>query len=354
MRAIQPTHRRRGVLAGLITGSLLAWSLLGSGAALAANPNWAAGFGADGSSQLTGQSSTSVAAGKHAGFFIWMQNNDTANISQLFLTGTSTATFSGGTFQVKDSTGVVRTGTCAAVDPLDCSIGALRSGQTVDVIVSYLINASAKDGSNVGVKFEFNTTGTPPGKNNSHGDSFDLSDSIGVSSNRDADGDFNLNDPAGLNIADNQNVSPQNPQATSASIVQLGIGGSVSEIAGTMAFCDPSLLPQPVPSWFSCSNLSSQISTVQIGNGKNFNNPNPGTTPGIQVKILFKKAPSQLTGSNPFVYHRWTDSLGVDHAELVTAPCILVGGFPSNTTPCLIVGNNAVTVWLIHNGGMRT
>jgi hypothetical protein len=345
-------HRRRGVLAGLITGSLLAWSILGSGTALAANPNWAAGFGANGSSQLTGQSSTSVAAGKHAGFFLWMQNNDTSNISQLYLTGTSTATFSGATFTVVSGSTFVRSGTCAAVDPLDCSIGVLRSGQTVNVIVSYLISGSAKDGSNVGVKFEFNTTGTPPGKNNSHGDAFPLNDSIGVSSNGDADGDFNLNNPSGLNIADNQSVSQKNPQATSASIIQLGIGGSVGETTNLDAAVCNSTLTMGFPSWFSCGLLTSQVSTIEIGNGKNFNNTNPGNTPGIQVKVLFKKAPSQLTGSNPFVYHYWVDGQGA-HAELVTATCTMSGGFPTNQGPCLIVGNNAVTVWLIHNGGAR-
>jgi hypothetical protein len=34
----------------------------------------------------------------------------------------------------------------------------------------------------------------------------------------------------------------------------------------------------------------------------------------------------------------------------VTATCTLSGGFPTNSGPCLIVGNNKVTVWLTHNG----
>jgi hypothetical protein len=363
MRAIQPTHRRRGVLAGLIAGSLLAWSLLGSGAALAATPNWFAGLGTDRTAvpqPTTGQSSTSVAAGKNVGFYTWLWNDGTSNISQLYITATFDGTSAGATFVVKNAAGtVVGSGACAPATALDCSVGPLNAGNTVYVTSAFTTKSTAADGAIVPVSFEYNTTGTPPGKNNSHGDALDLADSIQISKNGDASGDFNLNNPAGLNIADDQKVSPQNPQATSANVasnVQLGIGGSVAEIAGTSSFCDTTILVNPQP-WFSCSLLTSQISTVQIANGKNLNNPNvapsPGT-PGIQVKILFKKAPSQLSGSQPFVYHRWTDSSGADHAELVFNPCHYTNGFPDQSGPCLTVSNNAVTVWLIHNGGMRS
>jgi hypothetical protein len=361
MRATQPTHRRR-FAAGLIVTSVMALSILGSGTALAANPNWFAGHGADGSAQPTGQSSTSVAAGKHVGFAVWMKNADTSNISQLFLTAkvtsVTTATFFGGFFNIFDAAGgFVRGGTCPTGDPMDCPIGALRSGETVDAVTSFTVSPTAADLSTLSLTFEFNTTGTPPGKNNSHGDAKQVFDSVKISSNRDADGDFNLNDALnGLNIADNQSVSPQNPQATSASVagaIKVAIGGSVGEIAGTASFCDAGILVNPQP-WFSCGSLTSQISTVEIANGQTLSNPNGAGTPGIQVKILFKKAPSQLSGSQPFVYHRWTDSSGVDRAELVFSPCgALVGGFPTTTGPCLIVGNNAVTVWLTHNGGTR-
>jgi hypothetical protein len=356
MRAIS-THRRRGVLAGLITGSLLAWSILGSGTALAANPNWVAGFGTDRTASplpTTGQSSTTVAAGKEVGFYTWLWNADTSNMSQLYVTATFDGASAGATYQIKNAAGiVVRSGSCAPAAALDCSVGPLNSGNTIYVTAAFTTNASAKDGSNAPITIEYNTTGTPPGKNNSHGDAKQLLDSIGISSNPDADGDFNLNNPVGLNIADNQSVSNKNPQATSASVVSLGIGGSVGETAGTNTICDTSLLTNP-PVWFSCSLLTSQTSAIQIGNGKNFYNPNGTGTPGIQAKILFKKAPSQLTGSNPFVYHQWADSTGT-HAELVTQPCgTLVGGFPNVQGPCLIIGNNSVTVWLVHNGNMRS
>jgi len=36
-----------------------------------------------------------------------------------------------------------------------------------------------------------------------------------------------------------------------------------------------------------------------------------------------------------------------------THNCTMVGGFPSNSGPCLVVGNQQVTVWLTHNGNMR-
>jgi hypothetical protein len=98
--------------------------------------------------------------------------------------------------------------------------------------------------------------------------------------------------------------------------------------------------------------LSSLTSTVEVGNGKTFKNPNGDGTPGIKVIISFAKAPSQLGGANPFVYHYWTDTAGA-HAELITATCSIVDGYPGNIGPCLVVGNQLVTVWLTHNGNAR-
>ena len=107
------------------------------------------------------------------------------------------------------------------------------------------------------------------------------------------------------------------------------------------------------PSFFSCSQLTSLTSVVEVGNGKTFNNPNGAGTPGIKVIVSFAKAPTQLSGANPFVYHYWTDAAGahaeLDHGDLHRC----VGGVPEQHGPCLVVGNKHVTVWLPHNGPMK-
>ena len=207
------------------------------------------------------------------------------------------------------------------------------------------------DGATQAVHFEFNTTGTPGGKNNSHGDAKAIDDQVGVTNNGDANGDFNLAQ-ASLTVADDQALQKnRNPQATTVTVNALAVGAAVGDSPTLTTPCNATLTAG-FPSFFSCSLLTSLTSTVEVGNGKTFNNANGAGTPGIKVIVSFAKAPSQLSGANKFVYHYWTDTAGA-HAELITATCTIVGGFPSNTGPCLVVGNGNVTVWLTHNGNMR-
>jgi len=351
-----PKRRTRGLVAGAVATAVLAMSILGGGTALAANPNWFAGYGTDRTvtpALTTGQSSTSVAAGKEVGFFTWLWNDDTSNISQLYVTAKFDGTSAGATFTIQNAAGtVVRSGSCAPAAALDCSVGPLNAGNTVYVTAAFTTKTSAADGAILPITIEYNTTGTPPGKNQSHGDAKQLPDSITISKNGDANGDFNLNDPAGLNVADDQSVSPKNPQATTVSIGAVGVGAAVGDSPSLSTPCD-STLTAGFPAFFSCSLLTSLTSTVEVGNGKTFDNPNGAGTPGIEVKVLFKKAPSQLTGSNPFAYHYFVNASGTPQAELIQATCNMSGGFPTNIGPCLIVGNNQVTVWLTHNGNMK-
>src|SRR6185503_16471024 len=88
-----PAKRRtRGIASAMVATALVALSILGSGTALAANPDWIVGHGTDSSplvpQPLSGASSTSVSAGQEVGFFEWLKNNGTSNISQLYVTAT--------------------------------------------------------------------------------------------------------------------------------------------------------------------------------------------------------------------------------------------------------------------------
>lgn len=354
MRATEGNHRlhirpRAGALIALL---MLIATALPAGA-LAATPDWEAGYGTDSSaiSQPTsGASSSAVSAGKKVGFFEWLRNNGPSNISQLFLTATTTpaAPVAGATWAIKDRDGnPIRSGSCPTATPLNCSFGALNATHTVYVVVAFTTSANLADGATQGVRFEFNTTGRPPGSNNSHGDFLPHLDSVGISKNGDAAGDFNI-DAQTFTVADNQKLTGKNPQATSVTFSGVLVGAAVGDSPNLITPCLDADLPPDFPEWFSCSLLTSLTSVIEVGNGKTFQNANGG--PGIKVLISFSNAPNQLNGDTPFVYH-----VGAGGAELITVPCVYgAGNLPTNVIPCLTVGTKNVTVWVFQNGPMRT
>ncbi|MBI3748692.1 MAG: hypothetical protein HY262_07595 [Chloroflexi bacterium] len=334
----------------------LALSVIGGGTAYAGTPaGWVAGFGTDSGATPqpgSGASTTAVSAGKTVGFFEWLRNDGPSNISQLFVNVTSkpTASVAGAQWTIKDNGtgGVVRSGICPTVTPLVCSLGALNDGQTAYLVAAFTVASNVADGATEAITFNWNTTGVPPGKNKSHGDALSWLDSAAVTNNGDAAGDFNFGDPNGLTVADNQKLTGKNQQATSATVVSTLTGAAVGDSPTLSIPCTDG-----VPAGFQCSSLTSLVSTVEVGNGKIFSNPNGGGTPGIKVIVSFAQAPNQLTGANPFAYHYYFDSTGAPQVELITQICQYSGGFPTNIGPCLTVGNKQVTVWLTHNGGMR-
>jgi len=143
MRAIQPTHRRRGLAAGLVMTSAIALSILGGGTALAKAPAWPTGHGTDFQNPFpdSGASSTTVTAGKSVGFYEWLRNPGSSNISQLFM---NVAISPGDQLGVKwtiktDAGAVVRSGTCVINSMPLCSFGPLNAGQTVYVLAAFRV-----------------------------------------------------------------------------------------------------------------------------------------------------------------------------------------------------------------------
>jgi hypothetical protein len=339
-------------LVALVATMALGLSLIGSGTAFAANPQWIVGHGTDWQNPGAGASSTSVSAGSEVGFFEWLHNGGTSNIAQLFMTASTqpNATVAGALWTIKDANEVaVRSGACPIATPLACSFGALNAGHTVYIVAAFTIAGNVADNTVQNVTFSFNTTGTPPGKNQSHGDATTIADSVLVTKNGDAAGDFNLFDQS-ITVSDNQKLTGQNRQATSATVSASLTGVAVGDSPDLTTPCDESLT-SGFPVWFSCSLLSSLTSVIEVGNGRTFTNASGG--PGIKVLVSFSQTPNQLNGENPFVYHYWVDGSG-PHAELITASCTYdTGNLPTNSTPCLTVGNKNVTVWLFHNGPMR-
>jgi hypothetical protein len=265
---------------------------------------------------------------------------------------------------IKDSSGSPvpgRFGDCPTATPLVCNFGPVNATQTVYLVAAFAVPATA---TGVNLKLDWNTTGVPPGdttggeptKNKSHGDSLPWSDSVAVTSNGDAAGDFNINQQT-FTVANDQKVTGKNQQATSITVNETLIGAAVGDSPSEpQAVCNPTLIAAIVAEfpWFSCSSLTTLTSRVEAGNGKPFNNQNGG--PGIKVIITFAQAPSQLSGDHPFAYHYFIDSSGTAHAELITAQCTFLNGFPDGETRsegCLQVNGKSVTVWLFRNGGMK-
>lgn len=343
--------------AAVIVASMLALSLLGAGTVFGATPGWTVGSGTDWDvvpQPASGASSTSVSAGARVGFFEWLHNGGSSNISQLYLNTTSSpaAAVAGAVWTIKDAAEVpVRSGSCPTATPLVCNFGALNAGHTVYIVVAFTTGANLSDGAVQSVSFNFNTTGTPPGKNKSHGDATSLTDSVVVTKNGDAAGDFNL-DQASITVADNQNLTGQNRQATLATVAGSLTGVAVGDSPNLTTPCNETLTAGfPASFSFSCDQLTSLTSVIEVGNGKTFTNASGG--PGIKTLVSFSKMPNQLNGATPIVYHYWVDGEG-EHAELITEACTYdSGNLPTNAVSCLTPGNKQVTVWLLHNGNMR-
>jgi hypothetical protein len=356
--------------------SVIALSILGGGTALAAVPNWSVGGGTDSSvAAPSGASTSTVTAGEQLHFNEWIRNNGSGNISQLYLTSGATNDVTGKTLPTTvlgaswikvDALGNQTPGTCPVATPLACSFGALNAGATLYLSADYTVGGSVADGTVLRMTFEFNTSGVALGKNQSHGDAKQIIEKINVANgNPDAAGDYNNFDATQgtSTVSDVTKLTGKNTQGTSASVFASQVGVAVGDSPALQTPCDPAFFEGPVPDGFSCTtSLTSLTSVVEVGNGKDFHNSNAGNTPGIKVIINFAKSPDQLGGASPFVYHYWRtyffDANGVvqfdEHAEFITDPCNIVNGAPDNQGPCLIVGFKQVTVWLIHNGGMRT
>src|SRR5262249_4316606 len=163
------------------------------------------------------------------------------------------------------------------------------------------------------------------------------------------DGTFNF-DAAGTVTAASAPVGGANKQSTSLTLDAGLVGAFVNDSPSVPAAkCSKALIADILVQnpWFSCNKLSTLTSLIAAGNGASFKNPAGG--PAIKVTVSFLTAPSQLKSGHPFGYHVYTDAFG-DHAELVTDVCTFNTGetVPNNTTPCLTLGTNSITVWLFH------
>jgi len=206
-----------------------------------------------------------VSPGSYVRFDVSFTNPTSSNISQLYMTTKTADTF------VALVSGPSQ-GTCDTSGPLlTCDFGALNAYTSASFVVVYRTPSSGSGN----VDFIFTSTGdtgSDQGKN-SHGDARTITGAVTVSTSRDFSGSY-LYDPNDLTVADNLNVSRQNPQGTKATGVGAGVPLTVGEYPPNTYVC-------PGESTASCFG---EWSVVSLDNG----NLVPG---GFEVVLVYDKVP---------------------------------------------------------------
>lgn len=296
-------HRVSRILASIGLAASLSLSLVAlPGVILAATPDiivWNSGA-------VPG----TVSPGEPVAFTVWAYNDDTSTVSQFYLR------------DITDGTVLSATpskGSCAQTEPLDCTLGQLKPGQTVSVLVVYQTPAT---GTSMPVTFVFSTTGLGsggPDSDQSHGDEFATSSSVALSADATNFAGRYVNSSGQTIVQNSQVLGSGNRQSTVVYSPETGIGVTVEDglscgVAGT------------------CFGEASEIS---VGNGQSYDN-------GFKVVINLHSSeiPSGVNANNLTVWHdgvQITDECG-------TTPdpdCYSVKKFRWGLQ---------VTIWLTHNG----
>ncbi|HEX5579368.1 MAG TPA: hypothetical protein VFY43_06860, partial [Candidatus Limnocylindria bacterium] len=177
----------------------------------------------------TGAQPTEATYNAPVRFDVWAKNDGSSNISKLFLTAMTTGTF--------DEVEVVNDGTTGGCLPgstsgvaLECSWpNGVNPGATIKVTLILLTPSS---GSKMDVDWEWSTTGfvvDTRGKNKSHGDAFQLMDTVALDGNTSTfNGRYVKNGDTGT-VGTSGDLTRQNPQITTVYPPVQGIGVTVRE-----------------------------------------------------------------------------------------------------------------------------
>jgi len=278
------------------------------------------------------QPSPAVASTNAVVFFeVTATNSGPSNVSQFFL-------FAGTTGTVYSAT--PSQGTCSQSGALSCVFGQLNAGKTVTVDVAFNTPAN---GSTMPLTFFWNTTGTPPGKNNSHGDNFTDIRDVAL----DGSGDFRSTyvfDSTLAIVGDNASLNNGNKQSTLVVSPATGLPLTIQDGPDVTRFaCGTATVPPAIPPAQCPTSFFGETSSLDVNGGAVYG------TPFKVVLQLYRPGvnPSQVNG----IYHSWTDLTG-NHDEVITAPC------PASGTPtiqCFTATklgsqNLQIVVWLFHNG----
>lgn len=296
--------------------SLTAVSVALPASTLAAIPDVHAGRGTA-ASDLAGTSAepTTVSPGARVQFRIWARNDDTSTVSQFFLTETFGRTIYSASWSRNDGT----TGNCPATTPLTCSFGQLKPEQSIDAVIVLQTTGSV---SPMPVNFVWSTVGI------GHGDSFPVTDSVGLNGTDDFSGRFLVSGDS-LTVGDVDVVGIGNKQSTVVYSPATGIGVSVQDGSGPGS---PSSACVPVTKCFG------ETSDLHVGNGLSQYGQFK-----VVVNVHSSVIPKGVNANNLKVYH---DGIQITTicADVPVADCYSVAKFKFGLQ---------VTIWLLHNGKLN-
>lgn len=345
----------------------LAVSLAGGtlfGTALAATPNLQVGTGGVGTATCDthvvpdGQVPGAASPGRDTAFLVWAKDCDTSTIAQLFLAvdasslnGSATATQSLYTIVRADLS--QEYGTCA--DPLSCTFGQIKPGDSVYVTVVFHVSPDALNASSqIVFNWTSNGTGTGTGSDSSHGYiwSMDQNQYLVIKNDPNYGGAFVLsaaqwsisNAAVGSGNSQSETVAGKKLLLTGPLTVQDGPGVSPEQPCGlgaatTPSYCD-ALAGSPATEWVS----------VNVNNGESFSNAFT-----ITITISADAIPKGVNKNNLVIYHQWFDSTiapnGAWQEENIGTACKF-GGVPCRD---VVTGKDVwtITIQTYHNGYLR-
>ena len=299
----------------LLSVGLLAAIAIGVGPATAATPGW---------KFINPQKlPDTVSQNAVAGYSFTILNDGSSNISKLFLTDS----YVGKTAFFWNSRGTV----CQTDPDLRCDFGALVPGDTIDVKVAYRVGTG-----DFSTTFRLDSSGDPPGKNRSHGDTLPLPLTTDVVNDADFAGTFTMDTAT---ISDNQVLGRNNKQATSIDPPEAFIPVTIADDI------DPDDVACTVD---ECATAFAEWSQLSVAGGKSYE-------PALFKVTLFIWGGAVPGGASPdeiVVLH--TTDLGT--TDVISEACSPSTGTPTNGE-CLTVtkvgSNYKIVVWLFQNGFIR-
>lgn len=339
-----------------------------------------------------------VSPGKVAGFYLWVKNEDTANLSTFFMKAFTEATALGAYWTRNEET--TKHGcTASPTNGLECTFGALNSGDRLFITAAFTLPASsnancmtatppANSGgfdppagvAHVCVDFQFgaNSGFVPPkpGKpgNNSRGDAYHWFDFATTDTGTDKAAQFpfcdlSVGDPTPdctsavplLNIFNTQGASRNNVQSTELTAPQgafntehgktgLAVADNLRDAAGNLITCPAGLTDCASHQTTGADAFVGQWSKADVNSEDEFGNS------FIKVTLtMYGVSPNSIGG----VMHLWEKPTGTWNEEEITLPCASDAG-PSGDPPaqCFWVSGSGnlttVSVWIHNNGRIRT
>jgi hypothetical protein len=330
-----------------------------------------------------------VSPGKVAGFYLWIQNDDPANLSTFFMKAFTASTPVGAYWSRNDET--TKHG-CTTTDGLVCTFGAFNAGDVIKITAAFTTNSSTlnclpdplpvnsngfgptDEASYACVDFQFGSdSGFVVGKkkgNNSRGDAYHWYDFAATDTLADEAAQFPFCDlsvntiatcaPGPLTIFNSEGANRNNVQSTQLKAPRGAFDSAHNTtglgVADNFVFVCPTGVNDVVP---NCATHQGSGAGAFVGQWSQIdvNSEQPFGDEFIEVKLtMYGVNPSSIDG----VEHLYQDAAGAWHeAAPIGTPCPTSGGpAVGQTTECFWAsgtGNvTTVLVWMHDNGRIRT